>query len=365
MKIAILHDYLNQFGGAERVLKVILEMFPEADIYTLLYDKKKTLGIFEGRVRKTSFLDGKLTRKRHRFFLPLMPLASFLLKSKDSYDLVISSSAGYGKALNIKGNFHLSYCHTPLRYAWDTDYLKNLPLGPLPFSRGILFPLASLLRGWDRKTSKRVDLFIANSSFIAEKIKDSYGRDTEVIHPPVDVDFFRPEPSLPKEDYYLMAGRLIYYKRFDLGIKAAEILNKRLKIVGNGPEKEKLRKLTRSSKIEFVSGVSDEELRRLYHNARGFIFPQVEDFGLVAAEAQACGLPIIAYGRGGARDIVEEGKTGIFFDRQDPRSLAEAICRFEKISFDRREVSKSARRFSKDNFKKKFLRVVDRAGYGA
>lgn len=359
MKVAILHDYLNQFGGAERVLKIILEMFPEADIYTLLHDEKKTLGFFKENVKGTSFLDLPFVRRRHRFFIPLMPLASNFLRRKENYDLVISSSSGYGKALGIKGSLHVSYCHTPLRYAWDAEYLRRLPLGPLPFSRPIFFPLAKLLRGWDKRSSENVDFFIANSNFIKDKIKECYKREAEIIYPPVDIDLFRPEPHSPQEDYYLMAGRLLYYKRFDLGIKVFNILRKPLKVVGNGPEKKKLKKLAHSPKIEFISGVSDDELRRLYHNARGFIFPQIEDFGLVAAEAQACGVPIIAYKSGGARDIVKDNETGVFFNEQSERSLIDAIGRFEKQEFDRNRISQSAKRFSKESFKNKLKEFID------
>ena len=358
MKVAILHDYLNQFGGAERVVKVLLEIFPQADLYTLLYDKQKTSGLFDRNIKKTSFMDIPFIRNHHRMFIPFMPFAAKHLTSPEKYDLVISSTAGYGKGINVRGKYHISYCHTPLRYAWEIDYLKNLSASPRPLSNAIAYPIARRLREWDKRSASRVNLFIANSTFIADKIKSYYGRDAVVVNPPVNLKIFFPEPTAAKRDYYLMAGRLLYYKGFDLGIAAFNQLQKPLKIVGQGPELEKLMKMARSQKIEFITKADDRELRKLYANAKALLFPQIEDFGLVAAEAQACGTPVIAYERGGIRDIVINKKTGLFFNEQTPAAIVEAVKDFENMSFSRSSIAKAAERFSKENFIREFLEIL-------
>jgi glycosyltransferase involved in cell wall biosynthesis len=365
MRIAITHDYLNQFGGAERVLKVLLEMFPQADLYTLLYDKEKTNGIFENNIKGTSFLDVPGVRSRHRAFIPLMPLATYFLKPKKEYDLVISSTAGYGKGIKIKAPYHISYCHSPLRYAWEIDYLKNLPFSPWPLSHYVSHPIAHLLRNWDKRAAQKVNFFIANSNFIASKIKSYYGRDAVTVYPPVDTQTFYLEPETERKDYYLMVGRLLYYKGFDLGIQAFNQLRKPLKIVGRGPELEKLKKIARSPFIEFISdNPSDRELRKIYNEAKALIFPQIEDFGLVAAEAQACGLPVIAFDQGGGREIVQHKKTGILFDEeQSPEAIIKAVKEFENFRFNRKAIAQSAERFSKENFKNNFLKAAGQFGF--
>jgi glycosyltransferase involved in cell wall biosynthesis len=368
MKVAILHDYLNQYGGAERVLEAFLEMYPEADLYTLLYDRERTKSVFEGRVTETSAMDIPFVRHHHRAFIPVMPLAaSTLTSARNPYDLVISSSAGYAKGMNIKGKVHVSYCHSPLRYAWEFDYLKNVPFSPWPLREVVLKPIARLLKRWDRQAAKNVHVFLANSHFIAGKISAYYGREAEVVYPPVDTDFWRPltraesarfEP--PTADYYLMAGRLLYYKRFDIGIRAFNALPYSLVIVGAGPEEVKLKRFASSPRITFQRDLSDEELRVLYARAKAFIFPQVEDFGLVAAEAQACGTPVIAYGKGGGAEIVVDGVTGLHFAPQTPEALTDAVRRFEGMRFNRRAIVRNAERFSKPVFKRDVARVVAR-----
>lgn len=363
MRVAVLHDYLNQFGGAERVLQVILDIFPNADLYTLLYDKEKTFGFFERNIKKTSFLNNSLVRRKHRVFLPFMPLAAGLLRSKKSYDLVISSTAGYGKGIGINAPYHISYCHSPLRYAWEIDYLKDLPFAPWPLKEMIVKPIAKRLKAWDKRSSDRVNLFLANSRFIARKIRSYYGRDAVVVYPPVDTRIFYPDSQAAMGDYYLMVGRMLYYKRFDLGIQAFNQLRLPLKIVGQGPETAKLKTLVTSPRIEFVSFVSDRDLRVLYSGAKALIFPQIEDFGLVAAEAQACGLPVIAYRGGGAEEIVEERKTGIFFNEQRCSAVTEAVRLFETMPFDRAYIAARAAKFSRLEFEKQLRSVLRRTGF--
>jgi glycosyltransferase involved in cell wall biosynthesis len=363
MKIAVLHDYLNQYGGAERVLKVILEMFPEADLYTLLYDPEKLPMDFSKNFKKASVLNNKLVINNHRLFIPFMPFITDRLQSLDNYDLVISSSAGYGKGIKVKNKFHVCYCHTPLRYAWEFNELGNFSFSPWAFLK-VFKPIANYLKKWDKRVSKDVNLFIANSKHISNKINSYYERDSHVIYPPVNLNKFYPEMGSLKNhgDYYLMVGRFLYYKLFDLGIEVFNKLDKPLKIVGSGPEEKKLKKMA-GENIEFLTGISDDELRRVYSHAKGFIFPQVEDFGLVAAEAQACGLPVIAYNAGGAREIVEDGKTGILFNEQTVESLVEAVKKFEKMKFDRKYIARRAEMFSLNKFKKDFFDILEKQGF--
>ncbi len=369
MRVAVLHDYLNQYGGAERVLEAILEFFPDADVYTLLYHRGKTLGRFEHYRIKTSVLDIPPVQKHHRLFIPLMPLAAELLKLERNYDLIVSSSAGYAKGFGGGGNaFHICYCHAPLRYAWESEYLKGLPFAPTALAHRVGKFIARRLREWDKRAAGKVNVFIANSSFIREKIRAYYGRDAEVIHPPVDTGIFHPalpaEASAKEGDYYLMVGRLLYYKLFGLGIEACKRLNVPLKIVGSGPEERALRRQANGARnITFVKGASDDELRVLYSGAKAFLFPQTEDFGLVAAEALSCGAPVIAYGEGGSRDIVEEGKTGLFFPYQTVESLMGAMRRSENIRFDRNHIALRAERFSKEEFKRKFGDILKETGF--
>lgn len=363
MRVAILHDYLNQFGGAERVLQAFLELFPEADLYTLLYDKKKTFGLFEGNIKKTSVLDHPFVRRRHRAFIPLMPFATWLLRHREPYDLVISSTAGYGKGIRVNAPYHISYCLSPLRYAWEIDYLKNLPFSPWPLTQGILHPIARWLRAWDKKAADQVNLFVADSRFIAEKVKSYYGREAQVVYPPVDTKVFYPEPTMHRKEYFLMVGRLLYYKGFDLGIKTFNRLKKSLKIIGSGPEMKKLRTLSDPRYIEFTPFISDDELRRMYSDAKALVFPQIEDFGLVAAEAQACGLPVVALNKGGGKEIVEHRRTGVLFNEQSLESLTSAIEDFERMSFDRSYIARRAKRFSKDVFKDAMRGIIREHGF--
>jgi len=364
MKVAILHDYLNQFGGAERVLKTIIDLFPNADIFTLLYNKERTSYLFEEKKIKTSFLNIPFIQKHHRIFIPLMPLACYFLKSNTKYDLIISSTAGYSKGFNIQGDYHISYCHSPLRYAWEMDYLKNLYIKPSLFSSPFAYKIAKILKQWDKRQSKKVNIFIANSNFTAKRIKSYYQKDSIVINPPVNTKVFYYQPSKNKESYYLMVGRLLYYKNFDLGIKAFLHLPYKLKIVGRGPEEKKLKKISQNAKnIEFISNASDSELRTLYNNAKALIFPQVEDFGLVAAEAQACGTPVIAYEKGGINDIVIPQKTGLFFNEQTPEAIIKTVKDFEKLNWKKSSIANYAhKKFSTTKFVRDFLNVIKNCG---
>jgi glycosyltransferase involved in cell wall biosynthesis len=353
MRVALVHDYLNQWGGAERVLLTLLEMFPEADIYTLLYDEKKTHGKFKDKIKKTSFLDFSWARNHHRVFIPLMPLGVKTLRIPNEYDLIISSTAGFAKGVTYPKHIpHLSYCHTPLRYAWEEkEYLHTL-LSPALTT--LSKPLLAYLRSWDYEAAQKPDVILTNSNFIKDKIRNYYGRDAKVIYPPVDAKTFYPETTVVKNDsYFLAVGRLLHYKRFDLIIEAFKKLTLPLLIVGNGPEEASLKKMAAGDQnIKFSHFLpSEHDLRKLYSNARALVFPQVEDFGLVAAEATACGTPLIAYDAGGAKEIVTP-ENGITFSEQIPRNLIMAIQRFivEEKKFNPKTISAEAKRFSKEQF---------------
>lgn len=369
MKVAILHDYLNQFGGAERVLSALLEIFPDADLYTLLYDKTKTFGLFEKNLKKTSFLDNRFVRNRHRAFIPLMPFAAAALKIDDGYDLIISNTASYAKGFTVQHQgennnpYHVSYCLTPLRYAWEIDYLKNLAFSPWPLHKEVLHPIAKWLRRWDNKAAQRVNVFAADSQFVADKVLSYYKREASVIYPPVDTDIFYPDSKSTRKEYYLMIGRLLYYKGFDLGIKAFNRLKKPLKIVGSGPEAKKLKELADDRYIKFIPFLNDEELRQTYSDAKALIFPQIEDFGLVAAEAQTCGLPVIAFNQGGGREIVEHKKTGFLFNEQTVPGIMAAVGDFEHLTFHRDYIERRAQKFSKERFQKEFRELIRQIGF--
>lgn len=358
-------------------MEVLMEIFPEAPVYTLLYDEAKTQARFRGRIKQTSLLDFQFVRDNHRLFIPAMPVAARLLDLGNEYDLIISDSAGYAKGVSYgKNTKHISYIHTPLRYAWETDYLNfklSRPLwrgSPLAatinfqFWKKFLTPVINYLKNWDYRAGQRPDLLIANSNFIADKIKKYYKREAKIIYPPVDKSKFFYAPIRTNKPishpYYLAAGRLLHYKKFDLIIEAFAKLGLPLKIVGAGPELDKLKAKSekRKANVEFLAFVSDDELRKLYHGAKALIFPQIEDFGLVAAEAQACGTPVIAYAAGGALEIVEDGKTGVLFPEQTADSLTAAVKKFEGLKFLRRSIAAKTKRFSKENFKKQILDIV-------
>jgi len=360
MKVAIIHDYLNQYGGAERVLESLLTIFPDAHIYTLLYNAKRTLGRFDDHIYHTSFLDFGVVRNYHRPFIPFMPLAAETMAVDNDYDLIISDTAGYAKGIRHgKGGhrqFHLSYVYTPLRYAWELDnYFKN------PVFKTFFRPAFNYLKNWDFQAAQKPDKLVAVSRFIAGKIKDYYNRESQVLYPPMDNKKFYHDPNyqLPITNYYLAVGRLLHYKRFDLIIRAFKELKLPLKIVGTGPEEKNLKsQISNLKNIELIPFVSDEDLRKLYQGAKALIFPQVEDFGLVAAEAQACGTPVIAIKAGGALEIVEDGVTGIFFGKQSVSDLVAAVKKLELMKFDRKRVSQVSQRFSLENFRRGILACI-------
>jgi len=360
MRVALVHDYLNQYGGAEKVLEVFAEIFPNAPIYTLICDKKIADRIFPKKDIRTSFLQKiPFIKKHHRFFPPLMPLAIEKMDLSD-FDIVISDSAAFAKGVITKPEtLHICYCHTPIRYAWDDShkYVREFSMSKLA---KIFVPLfMNYLRLWDREAAYRVDRFLCNSNFVAERIRKYYKQEPAVIYPPVDGGFLKPSNRSP-QNYYLMVGRLLVYKRFDIAIEAFNRLELPLKIIGNGPEMDKLKKMANWN-IEFLGELRGEDLREYYQNCRALIFPQEEDFGIVALEAMACGRPVIAYRGGGALESVLGGKTGVFFDEQTVDSLAEAVRKFDPVRFNPKFIRRHALKFDKRIFKEKIKDFIEKS----
>ncbi|MDI6778168.1 MAG: glycosyltransferase [Patescibacteria group bacterium] len=357
MKIAFVHDYLVQYGGAERVLECFMEIWPYAPIYTLIYDEKKTHGIFEGKRIYTSFLQNfPYSRKNHRIFPPLMPPAieQFDLSK---YDIVLSDSSSYAKgAITPPQTLHICYCHTPMRYAWD-DCQKYIDEFGFPtFVKKMVPFFMNFIRVWDRVSADRPDVYIANSKFVSGRIKKYYKKDSTVINPPVDVKKFRIGEKTG--DYFLMVGRLMTYKRFDIVVEAFNRLGWPLKIIGRGPDFKRLKNMANKN-IVFTGRLSDEELAKTYSEAKAFIFPQEEDFGIVAIEAMASGRPLIAF-RGG--DIVEhvvDGREGIFFNEQTADSLIGVLQKFKSENFEPRRIRERALPFDRELFKGKIKDYVE------
>lgn len=348
MKIALIHDYLTQFGGGERVLQTLCEMYPDAPIYTLVYDERATGGVFKGRDIRTSFLQKlPFSRRHHRLFPLLMPLAVEQFDLSE-FDVALSVSASFAKGIITKPSTrHVNYCLTPTRFLWDDShrYVSEFRY-PWPIKK--LLPVAlSYLRVWDKEAALRVDKFVGISTFVQERIAKYYGQPSDLIYPPVDTSkYFISETQ---DDYFLMVGRLVSYKRFDLAVRAFSAMELPLKIVGDGPERKRLEKLA-GKNIEFLGLVSDFKMPQLYSKAQAVIFPQEEDFGLVPLEAAASGRPVIAYRAGGALETVLEGETGVFFDQQTEIDLSLAIGRFHLTDFDPQAIRRHAMKFDTSAF---------------
>ncbi len=357
MKVALVHDYLNQFGGAERVLLALARMFPQAPIYTLFYEPEIFNRHFQGREIRTTFLDHPLIRKRHRFFIPLFAKAAESINLGNEYDLIISDSAGWAKGVRYSRGKHIAYIHTPLRYAWEPEEWLDT-LFPKPLVK-LATPIIRYLRRWDRIAGQKPDVIFANSVYTARKIKKFYGREVNVLHPPVNNEVFYPDLNPGKEDYFVAFGRLIHYKRFDLVVKAFNKLKLPIKIIGSGPEAGKIKNLIESSKIEMIPEIQNENLlRRTISDAQALVFPQVEDFGLTAAESISCGTPVIAYRAGGAQEIVKDGINGVFFDEQTEESLIDGVRRFREMNLEQETITKTAQKFSEANFKRQLTRAI-------
>lgn len=355
MKVAITYDWLNQFGGAERVLVELHDMYPDAPVYTTVHAPERLPAEMQGWDVRTSFLQRlPFARRRHQLFLPLMPMAFEQFDLRE-YELVLTTSSACAKGvITAPDALNICYCYTPSRYLWDLyhDYTRDMK------GRFLFAPIAHWLRQWDQLSAARVDHFIAISHEVARRIRRHYRRDAEVIHPPVDVERFRPDGD-PPEDFYLVVSRLVAYKRIDLAIEAANLLKRRLVVVGDGPERSRLEALAGPT-IEFRGRLPDAEIAALYARCRAFLFPGLEDFGIAPVEAQAAGRPVIAYGRGGVLDTVVEGVTGTFFDEQSAVALAKAITEFERTRWDADRCRRNAERFDRRHFVQRFGDAVER-----
>lgn len=367
MKIAIVHDWLVTYAGAERVLEQMLRAFPEADLYCVCdFLPAEERFMLQGRRPHTTFIQSlPFARRSYRAYLPLMPLAIEQLDLSE-YDVILSSSHAVAKGVLCgPDQLHVSYVHTPLRYAWDMQhqYLRETGL-----ARGVksLFTrwLLHRLRLWDARTANGVDVFVANSSYIARRILKAYRRESRVIHPPVDTEYFQFAPD--KQDYYLAASRLVPYKRMDVIIEAfAQMPDRRLLVVGNGPERRKLEALAQGKpNITLLGYQPSDVLRERMQHAKAFVFAAEEDFGITPLEAQACGTPVIAYGRGGARETIRPlgtaGATGVLFAEQNAGSLMQAVDHFERQAAEVRpeHCRANALRFTPERFRNAIVTLL-------
>ena len=360
MKIALVHDYLVQHGGAEKVLENFCELFPHAPIYTLVYDREAMGETFASRTIITSRLQKvPFARTRHRIFPLFMPM-SIEEFDLSQYDVVLSDSSSFAKGVITRPEtLHVSYVHTPMRYAWDDCQKYTSDFGfPKIIEKMVPF-IMNGVRIWDRVSSDRVDKYIANSQFVARRIKKYYDKKAIVINPPVDVDNFHVDTTIDHaQSYYLMVGRLIAYKRHDIAIDAFNASGLPLKIIGRGPELNALKRRAKGN-IEFLERVDDHELARYYAQCKAFIFPQEEDFGIVAVEAMASGRPIIAFRGGDIAEHVVEDEMGVFFDRQTSESLSDAIARCEKLTVDPVYIRKQSEKFDRELFKRTIKDYID------
>jgi glycosyltransferase involved in cell wall biosynthesis len=360
MRVALVHDWLNGMRGGEQVLQAIASIFPRAAIYTLFCDPEKISGDLKKHDIRTSFIQNLPKRKEYyRYYLPFFPRAIERFGFDDT-DVLISSSHCVAKgAVTSDNTLHICYCHSPMRYVWDRfdDYFPRGRMNPVKYM--IISKLASRLRRWDRESARRVDLFIANSNFVRQRIENYYGRPARVIYPPVDVDYYTPG-SVDEGEYYLVAGALVPYKRVDLVVEAFRGLDRKLVVIGDGPDFTRLVN-TAPHNVSFAGWVDRETLRDYYRGCRALVFPGVEDFGIVPVEAQACGRPIIAFGEGGALETVagsfleeteeeNHAQTGIFLRSRTTRAIREAVKVIERRGFDPTAIRENVMRFSEKRF---------------
>ena len=349
MNVAIVHDYLNQRGGAERVFSRMAQAWPGAPIYTALYDQRVLGDLFAGRSVRRSYLER--IPFANRYFRALAPLYPKAFEAFDftGFDTIVSSTTAWAKGVRVPpGAVHVCYIHTVSRFAFATD--EYVPRLARPFVSGLI--------AWDREAAKRPTRLVANSRNVAQRIRKYYGRESEILHCPVDLERFTVGPG--NGEYFIVASRLMPYKRIELAIRAAALAGVPLLIAGCGPAEGELRKMARGTTTTLLGYVSDARLNELIGNARAAIVPGEEDFGLVALEAAAAGRPTIAYRAGGALETIVEGETGVFFDEPDAESLAAAIGAFDASRFDAHHLRAHAERFSPQQFIERLRAIVDR-----
>jgi glycosyltransferase involved in cell wall biosynthesis len=357
MKLALVHDYLIQDGGAERVLQAFHNIWPAAPIYTLLYDPKKFHGLFRDNEVKTSSLQKiPFSLKRYKWLMPLMPSATERY-DLSAYDVVLSSTSAFAKGIITRPEtLHICYCHTPTRYLWsDThSYIDEIGL-PRPI-KNLMPTILSVVRSWDRAAADRVDYFVANSDAVRRRIRKFYRHDSTVIHPPVDTFRYRIASTI--NNYYVAGGRLVTYKRFDIVVRAFNKLGIPLKIFGEGPELGSLRRMANKN-IDFLGKISETEKAELYSHGIAYLHPQEEDFGITPVEAMAAGRPVIAYDKGGALETVIEGVTGTFIHEQTWEELMNAVVRFEPEKYNPQIIKKHAEQFDVEEFKSRIKQLVE------
>jgi glycosyltransferase involved in cell wall biosynthesis len=359
MRIAIVHDYFTQLGGAEKVAEEMFRIFPRASLFsTVAFDDKMPAGLKDVPVHTSWMQLMPGIHRYYRLYFLLYPLAVRSLNLAH-YDLVISSSSGYVKGVSApRDAMHICYCHTPMRWVWNFDgYSERESMSPA--MRVALRALTSILRQWDVGAARQPDHFIANSKVVAERIQKAYGRTAEVIHPPIDVDRFQPSDEV--DDYYMLLSRMVSYKRLDLAVEACTRLNKKLMVVGTGPQRKYLESIAGPS-VKFLGRVRDSEVVRLASRCRALLFPGEEDFGMAPLEVAAAGRPTIAFRAGGATETIVEGSTGSFFDQQTPEALMEAIEQFERQQWAPSDIRKHAEEFSVPIFRIRMTRFLERVG---
>ena len=355
MRVAIVHDYLNQSGGAERVVAELHRIFPQAPIYTTIVDRSSLWPTLRDADIRTSWMQRLPGLRRHfKAYLPLFPRAieSFDLQA---YELIISSSSAFAKgALARPGATHVCYCHTPMRFGWDYDgYMERA--GHSAVVRALLPPLIRGLREWDRRSADRPHHYVANSSVTAGRILRFYGRPSTIVPPPVDLARFELDPK--DDDYYLVVSRLNGYKRVDLAVRAFNGFGRPLVVVGDGPVRKSLERLA-DKNVRFVGRLPDHDVAQAYARCRALILPGEEDFGITPLEANASGRPVVAFKSGGALDTVVDGETGIFFTEQTVSGLRSAVLECERIPWRKERLRSHAERFAPDVFAGRILDVV-------
>jgi glycosyltransferase involved in cell wall biosynthesis len=361
-QIAVVHEWLQTYAGSEKVVEQMLHVFPQGEVYALVnFLKEKDQAMLGGRRVQTSFLQRLPLAKRYfRGYLPLMPLA---IEQFDlaKYDIILSSNHCVAKGVLTRADqLHLSYVHTPVRYAWDLqhEYLREAKLAWGLRSMAIRAML-HYIRLWDRAAADRVDVFLANSRYVAERIRKTYRRPAQVLYPPVDVERFT--PGLDREDFYLAASRLVPYKRMDLVVEAfRKMPNRKLIVIGDGMDYKKIAARV-TPNIKLLGAVDNQTLTQHMQTARAFVFASDEDFGIMPVEAQACGTPVLAFARGGALETVVDGQTGLFFKRQTVADITAAVERFESISsrLDPYRIRENALQFSIDAFRARLSQIVE------
>lgn len=359
MKVAIVHYWLVTMRGGEKVLEELCKLFPQADIFTNVYDESKISDTIKShKIYTTKINKWPMAKKLYQKYMPFMPKALMDL-DLTGYDLVISSESGPAKGVVPSPNaFHLCYCHTPMRYLWDMyhEYFRKSN----PIVKFFMKSMIPSLRLWDVMSSNLVDCFVANSHYVQARIKRYYNRDAKVIFPPCDIEKYVTNQRNPK-DFYLFFGQLVGYKRADLAIEACIESGRKLVVIGDGKSKE-AQKYANTGLITFTGRVSDEEVAKYLSEAKALIFPGIEDFGIIPVEANAAGCPVLAYKEGGAIDSIKENETGLFFEEQTAESIIECMNKFEQIesSFTNRDVfTNHVKQFSKEEFINQISKTIE------